>query len=89
MGFTTGARSFASSLPANNTKQPSLRGSKLPPKSFLRDTGEWNLFSSGAKSEQGFGGRGAASSTDLIQMNEADMEMLADFEEEQQRRGHF
>jgi len=37
----------------------------------------------------GFGGRGLTNEPNLIQMTENDMEMLADFEEEQQRRGHF
>lgn len=47
------------------------------------------MFSQQRGDNGGFGGRGAVSSTDLIQMTDNDMEMLADFEEEQQRRGHF
>jgi hypothetical protein len=59
-------------------------------KPFLRDTGEWPMLSATSGTGSGFGGgRGLMSEPSYIQTTEADMEMLADFEEEQQRRGHF
>lgn len=56
-------------------------GTELRP--FLKDRGEWSLLSTGAAraNDTGFGGR--AGHNDMIQMTEADMEMLADYEEEQ------
>jgi len=62
-----------------------------PPKPFLKDSGEWPLLSSSSKStaDSGFGGRGNGGEREMITMTEADMDMLADYEEEQQRKGHF
>ena len=59
-----------------------------PPKPWLKDPGEPSLAKSPAPKEGGLLS-GQIPVEGYIGLTENDLEMLADYEEEQQRRGHF
>lgn len=63
---------------------------KLPPRPFLKDIGEVTYARQGGNGFTLAGGQTQGGSVDgYLQLRDDDMEMLADFEEEQYRKGHF
>ena len=73
----------------NRKRNSNNQNQRLPIRPFLKDLGEIAYGRQGGNSFSFVGDSTSGSIEGYIQMRDEDMEMLADFEEEQYRKGHF